>query len=53
MLSEAWFIAAPMVWASPATCISRICRFTTSSELTVLSTKTVSRPGDEPLGRDR
>ena len=43
-MSEAWFIAAPIVWALPATCISRICRFVTSTELTTLRTKAVSRP---------
>ena len=32
MLSEAWFMAAPRVWASPATSISRSWRFTTSTE---------------------
>ncbi len=32
MLSEAWLSAAPRVWASPATCISRICRLTTRTE---------------------
>jgi hypothetical protein len=30
--SEAWFMAAPTVWASPATSISLSCRLTTSTD---------------------
>ena len=53
MLSEAWFIAAPMVWASPATCISRIWRFTTSTELHGAEHEDGEQAGQEPLGGDR
>jgi len=39
-LSDAWFMAAPSVWASPATSISRSWRFTTSTDPTTVIRKT-------------
>lgn len=43
-LSEAWFIAAPIVCASPATSISRICRLVTSTEPDTVSANALSMP---------
>ena len=40
MLREAWFIAAPSVWASPETDISRSWRFTTRTDPVAVTTKT-------------
>ena len=49
MLSEAWFMAAPRVCASPATSISRSCRFTTRTDPTTVI-RNAGRIAHQPYG---
>src|SRR5262245_53662165 len=49
MLSEAWFIAAPSVCASPETAISRSCRFTTSTDPIAVMRK-ITGSSHQPCG---
>ena len=49
MFSDAWFMAAPRVCASPATSISRNCRFTTSTEL-ISSVRNAAGRAHQPNG---
>ena len=49
MLSEEWFIAAPRVWASPATDISRSWRLTTSTD-DATATRNAGISAHQPAG---
>src|SRR6478609_5609774 len=49
MLSEAWFIAAPSVWASPETVISRSWRLTTRTE-PIAVTRKIAGASHQPYG---
>jgi len=49
MLSEAWFIAAPSVWASPETDISRSCRLTTRTD-PIAVTRKIAGSSHHPYG---
>ena len=50
MLSEAWFIAAPRVCASPATSISRSWRFTTSTDPMMVIRNAPAAIAHQPYG---